>query len=175
MTAKSERLSPHIGGSLNLLRSSYKVHYAAGEDVLPIIAKPWVALSIGGDAFKLIAANKELGIAAKRYAEPEYAALVYQGYELIKPIVKRNKFPLLLPLGVQGDTLVFPLMKVIGEEFHDHGAMNHLKELLRGISLPLDLAGFLSGMNLERGRNIYNDPFSDSAIELYEKTGVIFD
>jgi len=174
MSIRQEGLSPHITGSLGILKASYKIHNAYDEE-LPILPKQWQALSVGGDCYKLIAANAELGIVAKRFARPEYAALVAKGYKLIQPIVEKNKIPLLLPIGVHDDALVFQLLKLVVEDYSDHEAMEELKKLLRGIHLPLNLANFLNCMTVEGGGRLYNDPFSDSTSELYEKTGVLFD
>jgi len=173
---KSEGLSKKIIEQLKVLQSAHKIHSTYDElpTTLPI---QWKALSVGGDTYKLIAANEELGIIAKRYARPEYAALVSQGYELIRSTVMKSEFPLILSLGVYEDILVFPFYKVIrdGKDINDHEAMKDLKELLKGIPLPLDLADFLNWMVVEGDRFMFNDPFKDSVIDLYKKTGLFID
>ena len=99
-----EGLSPAMKQQIGIFRDSFRIF---STDELPNLPKPWRALSLGGDLSKLMAENIELGIFVKRYAKPEYAALVYRGYEIIKPIVQRANFPLLLPIGLEVDTLVF--------------------------------------------------------------------
>jgi len=171
MASNGERLSGKITGQLNILQTAFEIH--SSGDRLPALPKPWSALSVGGDWWKLIAANSELGIVAKRYATPEYARLVNQGYELIRPAIEKSKFPLLLPLGFHTDMIVFPLIKEFAENTQDFDAILQLRRLLQGISLPLDLASSLDRIRTINGIYFYNDPFEDSFKSLYDRTGVV--
>ncbi|KKQ23887.1 MAG: hypothetical protein US40_C0006G0001 [Candidatus Roizmanbacteria bacterium GW2011_GWC2_37_13] len=173
MSVGQERLSQQITEQLKVLQASYKIH-SSGEN-LPTLSKPWQALSLGGDFYKLLAVNPELEIVAKRYARPEYAALENRGYQLIKPIVQKASFPLLLPLCLYEDIFAFPLVNNNIENVHDYDAMAELKKLIKEISLPLDLAGFLDRIKTKDNKTVYNDPFADSLIDFYCKTGILPD
>ncbi|MBU0618676.1 hypothetical protein KKD62_00405 [Patescibacteria group bacterium] len=140
------------------------------EDVK--LSSPWQAISLGGDQCKLIAIAPELGIAVKRYLNPALAKLVYEAYEAIRDTISETNFPLLMPLGLEGDTLIFPYFEttaIKNEERRDE--ILNLALILTDpvIPLKLHLAHRLNMLFLVDSKQlIYSDPFDDSIIALQE-------
>lgn len=155
--------------SLDSLSSVYNI--GSSTDSLPNLPLPWKAVGLGGDNAKLLASNTELDIFVKRYAHPEYAKLAYLTHEIVRPVVTKAQFPLLMPTQIYEDMLIFQLLK-LNDSYHDHGAMRLLAHLTTGISLPLPLSGFLSALSVSNGDVIYADPFEDSIASFITTTGI---
>lgn len=147
-----------------------QIAYQIGDTMrgeLPNLPKPWKATSIGGDTFKLIAVAPELGIAVKRYMNPQHTRLVYANYEAVAGHVKAASFPLLLPMGMEGDAIVFPYVD-IGNADDNLEAMQELKLLLSSTVLTLPLAKNLRRFTLKNKQYAYSDPFYDDITTLNE-------
>lgn len=172
MTSSLEVSSfPHITTAVKQVQDLYKM--SLSPNILPILPKPWRAISVGGDEHKLLAANEELGIFIKRYAMSQYADLVYLGYLSIRPQVEEAKFSLQFPLGVYGDALIYPLLDPYSAFEDSYEGPSTLKKIINKIELPLDLASILGCMRTRGQKGIvYTDPFNDSLINLYMKTKV---
>lgn len=168
ITPLGEGLSGHILESVRNLQS-YEFNLIKDP---PNLLASWRFLSFGGDSNKFIAANESLGILGKRYRQPEYAKIVYTSYSLIKDKVLEAKFPLLLPLGLESDILVFPLIRDVIGDGKDYQAKAEFQRLCRGINTPLPFASFFSFLRTREINGFYYDIFEDSVGVLEEKTGI---
>jgi len=147
--------------ALNTLIQAYVIDERGEPPKLPQLPTPWTAISIGGDEMKLIAAAESLGISVKRYDRPRWTERVAESYRLIYETIQVSGFPLLLPIAIYNDALVFPYIQNTHTWNSSVEAMNELKRILFGIKLPMPLAHELEILGDSSGNIHYTDPFED--------------
>ena len=153
-----------ISQSIKAVQRAYEIGDAdsINEVHLP---EPWIPLGLGGDRFKLIAAEPNLRIVIKRYVYEKFADIVFRDYILMVPFIDENKAPFVMPIGQLGDALVFPYLDV--DENVPSEWDTQISDLLRihaekmGVSLPVSRK--FSKYKLADGTYKLGDIFDDSS------------
>lgn len=178
--------------SLRDLIGAYKIkiYDMQDDEILPILPHPWEAKSFGRDRTHLTAVAPPLGIVARRYPDPNQAELVFKCWETIASsatVLERRTFTLLYPVGLLGDTVIFPYFEhERSQEGNNAGYL--LKDTLkrRYIDLPIELGHQpLSLLNFRVPRILWKKkedgkyldyfltPFDDSYLEIQDALNLL--